>query len=59
MLHGVGRYEWPDGKVYHGDFKDNNKEGNGLFMWPDGKSYDGGWIDNKQDGEAKFTNKKG
>ena len=47
MLHGVGRYEWPDGKVYHGDFLNNNKHGQGLFMWPDGKSYDGGWIENK------------
>lgn len=42
-MHGKGRIEWPDGKFYEGDYKDDKKHGRGTFQWADGKKYDGEW----------------
>ena len=35
-MFGKGRYEWIDGIVYEGEFKDNVAHGHGTYTWPDG-----------------------
>lgn len=53
-MHGKGRIEWPDGKFYEGDYKDDKKHGRGTFQWADGKKYDGEWQDGKQHGLGTY-----
>ena len=33
MMHGSGRLEWPDGRVYEGNFVANRIEGQGIMRW--------------------------
>ena len=40
-MHGRGRYEWVDGIVFEGHFRDNVAEGHGTYSWPDGARYEG------------------
>jgi hypothetical protein len=42
-MNGYGRYEWPDGRVYEGDYVNDKKEGQGIFTRLDGKKYEGAW----------------
>ena len=57
-MNGKGKFEWPDGRIYDGEYKNDKKEGHGDFTWPDGRKYDGNWKNGKQDGEGKFYNPK-
>jgi len=41
MMDGSGKFTWPDGKVYIGEYLKDKKHGRGIFIWPDGKKYDG------------------
>lgn len=47
MMHGVGTYKWSDGRVYHGSYVNDKKNGYGVYMWSDGRTYLGQWIDGK------------
>ena len=40
-MFGRGRFEWVDGIVYDGEFRDNVAEGRGTYTWPDGSRYEG------------------
>jgi hypothetical protein len=40
-MEGRGVFEWPDGRKYEGEYRDDKKEGKGIFYWPDGRMYDG------------------
>lgn len=31
-----GKYTYPDGRAYDGDFHEGHKHGKGKFTWPDG-----------------------
>ena len=57
-MNGKGKFEWPDGRIYDGEYKNDKKEGHGVFTWPDGRQYDGNWKNGRQDGEGKFYNPK-
>ncbi len=37
LMHGQGRYTWPDGIVYEGSFVDSTVSGRGTITWPDGR----------------------
>ena len=37
----IGIYQWSDGRVFDGDWKNNKMEGYGIFTWPDGRRYEG------------------
>ncbi len=58
-MHGKGKYTWPNGRVYEGDYTYDKKEGHGVYRWPDGRKYEGGWKNGKQDGEGTYTNASG
>lgn len=48
-MHGKGKFLWPDGKFYEGEYKNDKKDGYGKYFW-DGKSYEGTWLNGKQNG---------
>ena len=59
MLDGKGKMNYPDGSVYDGEYRKDEKNGQGVYSLPDGKIYDGPWKKGLQHGEAMFTNSKG
>ena len=56
MKEGKGKYFWPDGKQYFGQFSQDKKEGIGKYIWNDGRVYLGFWKGNKQSGLGRYTN---
>ena len=58
-MHGVGVFEWTDGRVYKGSFANDRKEGQGILTWGDGRIYDGQWRNGKQHGQGFFTSSDG
>jgi hypothetical protein len=32
-MDGEGKFTWPDGRIYEGEYKDDKKEGYGTFEW--------------------------
>ena len=32
-MHGVGKFSWPDGRVYQGGYFHDKKQGFGTFYW--------------------------
>ena len=57
-MNGFGKFEWPDGRKYEGNYKNDKKEGYGVFSWPDGRIYKGNWKNGRQEGEGEFYNPK-
>lgn len=39
IFSGKGKYIWPDGRYYEGDWKENKMNGKGEFVWKDGRRY--------------------
>lgn len=67
-MHGKGKFSWPDGREYEGEYFNDLKHGYGVFKWyfffvycsrADGRLYKGPWINGNQDGEGLFIDKKG
>ena len=44
LFHGHGRMQWPDGRMFLGQYVRNAKHGHGVFTWPDGREYAGQWY---------------
>ena len=44
LFHGHGRMQWPDGRMFLGQYVRNAKHGHGVFTWPDGREYAGQWC---------------
>ena len=36
-MNGEGEYSWPDGKIYKGNFTNDQRQDYGVLKWPDGK----------------------
>jgi hypothetical protein len=53
-MEGNGKFKWPDGRVYMGEYKNDKKDGYGEFEWADGRKYKGNWKNGKQHGEGEF-----
>ena len=54
--HGFGRYTWPDGTYYDGEWRHEKKHGRGKYTYPNGRGeYDGEWKDDKQHGKGVYT----
>jgi len=47
-ISGHGRYVWPDGKTYDGEWDKNKMDGRGLLKWADGKQYEGQFVSDKR-----------
>jgi|JI10StandDraft_1071094.scaffolds.fasta_scaffold627377_1 hypothetical protein len=44
-----------DKKVYNGDYRNKNMNGQGVLRWPNGEVYSGRFVDGKYQGKGKFT----
>ncbi|XP_063838973.1 alsin [Ostrinia nubilalis] len=57
-IHGSGKVEWPDGKLYVGQFQMNSLCGHGKMEMPSQGIYEGQWKDNLQNGYGvmRYTN---
>jgi hypothetical protein len=53
-MNGKGKLTWPDGRMYDGEYINDQKEGVGIFMFADGRKYIGNWKDGLQHGEGQF-----
>ena len=49
-----GKYTWPTGDVYKGDFVTRKMTGKGKYTWPTGNVHVGGWVDDKRSGKGKY-----
>ena len=57
--HGRGRATFPDGTVYVGEFKDDDKSGHGRIDYADGSSYEGGFDEDAPHGQGIYTTANG
>jgi hypothetical protein len=57
--HGRGTSTFPDGTVYVGEFKDDDKSGHGRIDYADGSSYEGGFDEDAPHGQGIYTTAKG
>ena len=48
---GKGKYKWPDGSEYEGDYIKNKKEGKGKFKWSSGSIFEGLFLNRKPNKE--------
>ncbi len=55
---GKGMYEYIDGSVYDGEWRDGKRHGQGEYQ-DDYGSYDGAWIDDKQHGKGTYKQNDG
>jgi hypothetical protein len=39
LINGKGKYIWPDGRTFDGEWKDNQMNGKGIYIWKDGRQY--------------------
>ena len=58
-IDGRGKFTWPNGKIYEGDFSEGIKEGAGRLTYPDGKVHIGLWDNGKKTGIGKAVTKDG
>jgi hypothetical protein len=52
---GRGRFDWPDGARYIGEYSHSGWQGRGTFVWPDGERYEGDWHDGEQNGHGVYV----
>jgi len=55
-MDGKGIMEWPGGRKYEGEFKDDFREGYGKIIAGDGKIFEGMWSKGKFLQEGYFIN---
>lgn len=51
---GVATYEYPDGRVYSGDFVNGMPHGKGQMTFPNQDIYDGEWNEGKMHGQGEY-----
>lgn len=44
-MRGQGTYTWNDGRIFTGEWLNNNMHGFGLYKWPNGSTYEGQYIE--------------
>lgn len=49
---GKGRQDYPDGRVYDGQWNKDECNGTGKMTWKDGTAYNGAWENGKQNGHG-------
>jgi hypothetical protein len=57
-LDGIGNFEYLNGSVYEGDWKENRKHGRGQFIETDGRTvHVGEWENDYKHGKGTFIQK--
>ena len=51
-MHGEGKFYWPDGRMYEGNFEKDKKSGMGTLHYKDGSKEVGYWDKGIQNGRA-------
>jgi hypothetical protein len=54
-MDGQGTFHYPDGSVYEGQWKGDEREGKGKYRYPSGSVYEGDWKENKIHGSGRFS----
>jgi hypothetical protein len=54
---GEGKFLYPDGSIYEGQWKSGMRFGRGKYTYANGDWYDGNWKDNKKDGHGVYHDK--
>jgi hypothetical protein len=49
------QYEFADGSIYEGSFKNDMRSGKGTMVYEDGSKYSGEWKHNWREGEFATT----
>ena len=57
MMNGKGKYTWPDGNEYEGEYINDKREGQGKFKWKNGDIFEGTFHDGKPNGKGIIINK--
>lgn len=52
---GIGKFKYPSGGIYQGEFSNGEINGIGKLMYPDGRVYIGEWVNRYQEGKGKMT----
>ena len=53
---GTGKFKFPNGDTYEGQWQDGVMHGNGRFTWAaSGAEYDGEWVQGRRQGEGCMT----
>ena len=50
-----GILTWPNGDIYEGEYKDDNRNGFGIYKYSNGNRYEGEFKNDKQHGKGKIT----
>ena len=58
-MSGQGRYAWPNGQVYEGDWSHSMRHGYGRLLHTNGTTIDGDWEDGKLHGKGRLTDPEG
>ena len=56
-MHGKGKFQWPDGSSYEGDYQHHKKDGHGRFMFASGNYYEGYFENGLQHGKGMLIDK--
>ena len=63
---GIGELKCPNGEVYKGEWRDDEKDGEGdlhlkwrigIWIYPNGDKYEGDIVNNERSGKGKFKSK--
>ena len=55
MQNGLGVFEWKDGRVYTGQWKDSEMHGFGRYILKENKTYEGEFYADKKHGYGIYT----
>lgn len=47
-MHGLGKYHWKNGKIFDGEYKFGERDGQGKLFIEKNKYLEGVWRDNKK-----------
>lgn len=54
-VNGAGKYIWPDGNEYLGEWENGKPNGKGIFIWPEGDTYVGEWNNDQNYGQGIYS----
>jgi hypothetical protein len=52
---GRGRFDWPDGAYYIGEYSHSGWQGHGTFVWAGGERYEGEWQEGEPSGHGIYV----